>query len=79
MLNSSTSKVKDKIDATIDNKQYAIVERFGKQYAIKVKSSIDKKPESYSFAGGKWEICETSLYTWACLHCEFVKYVNVLK
>ncbi|QPB11391.1 hypothetical protein [Providencia phage Kokobel2] len=77
MYNAQSRATKNKIDLTVENNSYAIVERFGKHYAIKVKSIADNCPESHALINNQWQECN-SLYTWACLHCNFVKYVNKL-
>lgn len=77
---SNYETMKSKLEITLSNNKYAIVERLGKYHAIKL-TGYDTT-ECYSLVEntlsptGKSWVDRDSLYTWALWNTNFIKYVD---
>lgn len=75
-------KMIDKLDTTLSNGKFAIVERSGKRHAIKLtgfnmQSCFSEVPNEISPTGKSW-VEVSGLYTWAVWNAKFLGYVDSL-
>lgn len=76
MIDAQSRHTKKMIDETVNNGKYAVIKRHDRLYAIRVKDELDYRPTTFFLFLGEWQECNESLYTWGCLHCEFVCYID---